>query len=314
MATIRRHYGKWQAQVRRANYPSQTQSFIYKKDALEWARKIEIQIQQDNFGISQRNFPSFKEIILRYLEEVSKKKKGYQVERYHLQHILKNSFVHKSINQIQPKIITGYRDSRLITVKSSTVLREFNILQHIFSTAIKEWGYPIANPFHQIRKPNGNFRRDRRLSETEYTFLVKGNYPQQILRNIIEVAIETGMRRGEILGIQSEHIKGQTLLIPITKNGHPRTIPLTKRALYILENTELPFPMSANAVRLAWDRLKKKENIKDLHFHDLRHEAISRFFEKGLSIPEVALISGHKDVRILFRYTHLKAEDIMRKL
>ena len=161
-------------------------------------------------------------------------------------------------------------------------MREFNILQHIFSTAIKEWGYPIANPFHQIRKPNGNFRRDRRLSEVEYTFLVKGNYPQQILRNIIELAIETAMRRGEILNIKPEHIKGQTLLIPVTKNSHPRTIPLTKRALYILENTQLPFPMTANAVRLAWDKLKKKGNIKDLHFHDLRHEAISRFFEKGL--------------------------------
>ena len=122
------------------------------------------------------------------------------------------------------------------------------------------------------------------------------------------------MRRGEILNIKQEHINEQTLLIPVTRNGHPRTIPLTKRALYILENTQLPFPMSANAVRLAWDRLKKKGNIKDLHFHDLRHEAISRLFEKGLSIPEVALISGHKDVRMLFRYTHLKAEDILRKL
>jgi integrase len=314
MATIRRHYGKWQAQVRRANYPSQTKSFTLKKDAEEWARKIEIQIQQDNFGIRQRNFPLFKEIILRYLEEVSKKKKGYQVERYHLQHILKNSFVYKPINQIQPKIIAGYRDGRLKTVKSSTVLREFNILQHIFSTTIKEWGYPIANPFHLIRKPNGNFRRERRLTEYEYTFLVKGNYPQQTLRHIIELAIETAMRRGEILNIKPEHIKGQTLLIPETKNGHPRTIPLTKRALYILENSQLPFPTTANALRLAWDRLKKKGNIKDLHFHDLRHEAISRFFEKGLSVPEVALISGHKDVRMLFRYTHLKAEDILRKL
>ena len=72
--------------------------------------------------------------------------------------------------------------------------------------------------------------------------------------------------------------------------------------------------MTANALKLAWSRLKKKGNIKDLHFHDLRHEAISRFFEKGLSIPEVALISGHKDVRMLFRYTYLKAEDILRKL
>ena len=70
------------------------------------------------------------------------------------------------------------------------------------------------------------------------------------------------MRRSEILNIKPEHIKGQTLLIPITKNGDERTIPLTKKALYILENTQLPFPMSANAVRLAWDKLKKKETLK----------------------------------------------------
>ena len=72
--------------------------------------------------------------------------------------------------------------------------------------------------------------------------------------------------------------------------------------------------MSANAVRLAWEKLKVKGNIKDLHFNDLRHEAISRLFEKGLSIPEVALISGQRDVRMLFRYTHLKAEDVLIKL
>ena len=81
-----------------------------------------------------------------------------------------------------------------------------------------------------------------------------------------------------------------------------------------MESANLPYAMSANAVRLAWDKLKKKGNIKDLHFHDLRHEAISRFFERGLSIPEVSLISGHQDVRMLFRYTHLKAKDILRKL
>ena len=119
---------------------------------------------------------------------------------------------------------------------------------------------------------------------------------------------------GEILRIDYNDIGSQILTINQTKNGHPRTIPLTKRALYILGNTQLPFPMSANAVRLSWDSLKKKGNINDLHLHDLLHEAISRFFEKGLSIPEVALISGHRDYKMLFRYIHLKAEYILRKL
>ena len=314
MATITRHYGKWQVQIRRINHPSQTQSFILKKDAEEWARKIEIQIQHDNFGIRPKNFPIFKEIVLKYINEVSINKKGYEVEKYHLKNLLEHSIALLPINRVTSQLFAKYRDERLKTVKSSTLLREINIIQHIFSIAIKEWGLPITNPCKMITKPNGNYRRERRLTEYEYNFLVKGNYPQQTLRYIIELAVETAMRRGEILNIKSEHIKGQTLLIPETKNGHPRTIPLTKRALYILENTQLPFPYTANAIRLAWDRLKKKGNIKDLHFHDLRHEAISRFFEKGLSIPEVALISGHKDVRMLFRYTHLKAEDILRKL
>ena len=227
---------------------------------------------------------------------------------------MRKQFVNNPISQITPQHFANYRDKRLQVVKPATLLRELSIVQHLYSIANKEWGINIPNPIKNIQKPTLNNRRERRLSNKEFTFIIKGNYPQVTLRNIIEVALETAMRRSEILNIKPEHIKGQTLLIPETKNGHPRTIPLTKRALYILENTQLPFPMSANAVRLAWDRLKKKGNIKDLHFHDLRHEAISRYFEKGLNIPEVALISGHKDVRMLFRYTYLKAEDILRKL
>lgn len=62
------------------------------------------------------------------------------------------------------------------------------------------------------------------------------------------------------------------------------------------------------------DRLRARARITDLHFHDLRHEAISRFFERGLSVPEVALLSGHRDARMLFRYTHPMRELILRKL
>ncbi|MDP6081782.1 MAG: site-specific integrase, partial [Arenicellales bacterium] len=121
-------------------------------------------------------------------------------------------------------------------------------------------------------------------------------------------------RRGELLRIQRDHIKDQTLLIPYAKNGESRIIPLTKRARQILDHASLPFPVSANGLRFAWQRIRMRFKIKDLHIHDLRHEAISRFFEKGLSVAEVALISGHKDVRMLFRYTHLKAEDIVGKI
>ncbi|MDA9628884.1 site-specific integrase [Pelagibacteraceae bacterium] len=314
MATISKHYGKWQAQIRIKDYPNQTKSFLLKKDAELWARQTEILLQKNDLGIRLQSYPTFIEIINRYIKEVSSLKRGYVNERHHLSNILKEKFIYLLLNKITPLYFAQYRDKRLREIKSSTFLREFNILSHIFTVYMTEWDYEIINPLKKIKKPKANDRRERRLTEYEYNFLVKGNYPQQTLRYIIEFAIEMGMRRGEILNIKQEHIKGQTLLIPQTKNGHPRTIPLTRRALYILNNTELPFTYTPNALKLAWNRLKKKGNIKDLHFHDLRYEAISRFFEKGLTIPEVALISGHKDVRMLFRYTHLKAEDILRKL
>jgi len=314
MATISKHYGKWQAQIRIKDYPNQTKSFLLKKDAELWARQTEILLQKNDLGIRLQSYPTFIEIINRYIKEVSSLKRGYVNEKHHLSNILKEKFIYLPLNKITPLYFAQYRDNRLQEVKSSTLLREFNILSHIFTVCMTEWDYEITNPLKKIKKPKANDKRERRLTEYEYSFLVKGNYPQQSLRYLIEFAIETGMRRGEILNIKQENIKGKTLLIPQTKNGHPRTIPLTKRALYILNNTELPFPYTPNALKLAWNRLKRKGNIKDLHFHDLRHEAISRFFEKGLSIPEVALISGHKDVRMLFRYTHLKAEDILRKL
>ena len=315
MATFRKRNGKWHVQIRVKDYPSQTRTFISKKNAARWAREIENKIDQGNLFQSTTNRKiTLRELAHRYIKEVLIHKRGKINETVILKAFMRQKFVNKSICNISSGDFASYRDKRLQKVKPATLLRELCIIQHLYSIANKEWGFNLIDPVQRIRKPSLNNKRERRLSNEEYNFLVKGNYPQQTLRNIIELAIETAMRRGEILNIKPEHIKGQTLLIPETKNGHPRTIPLTKRALYILENTQLPFPMSSNAVRLAWDRLKKKGNIKNLHFHDLRHEAISRFFEKGLSIPEVALISGHKDVRMLFRYTHLKAENILRKL
>ena len=137
------------------------------------------------------------------------------------------------------------------------------------------------------------------------------------------------MRRGELLNVRwrDVNLNASTLSIPVTKNGHSRCIPLTPKAVSILierdtidsRPSDFVFPVSANAFRLAWERCKHRvaktyPAIETLRFHDLRHEAVSRFFEMGLSVPEVALISGHRDLRMLFRYTHLKAEDVVAKL
>jgi integrase len=108
------------------------------------------------------------------------------------------------------------------------------------------------------------------------------------------------------------------LLISSTKTGYARIIPLIPEAIKLLDGLprsgERVFPLRANALRLAWERLRKRADLNDLHFHDLRHESISRFFEAGLSTAEVALISGHRDARMLFRYTHPLRERIVAQL
>ena len=140
------------------------------------------------------------------------------------------------------------------------------------------------------------------------------------MRPVIEFALETAMRRGEMLNARWKNLSedGDILRIPTSKNGEARRIPLSSKARSVLggidRNHELLFPVSANAINLAWERLKRSQGIHDLRFHDLRHEAISRLFEKGLTVPEVAAISGHRTPSQLFRYAHADMQQILAKI
>ena len=203
--------------------------------------------------------------------------------------------------------------------------RELAILQHCLEVAKNEWGVALQqNPVSKIKKPAQGNARERRatVEELERLRVALAKCRNGLLSNIVMFAIHTGMRRGEILSIRWSDINfdASTVHLADTKNGEPRTVPLSSLAISALPTTddrvtdERVFPLSPNAVRLAWDRLIKRAGISNLRFHDLRHEAISRFFELGLSIPEVALISGHRDFKTLFRYTHLRPADVAKKL
>ncbi|MEM9635694.1 MAG: site-specific integrase [Pseudomonadota bacterium] len=135
------------------------------------------------------------------------------------------------------------------------------------------------------------------------------------------------MRRGEILGLCWGHVdlKRRSVTILDSKNGYSRTIPLTPGAFALLQamkelaggeglRSQRVFPLTAVALRMVWERMLAKTYIVDLHFHDLRHEAISRFFEMGLTVPEVASISGHRDLKMLMRYAHADTTRLARKL
>ncbi|HYG85649.1 MAG TPA: site-specific integrase [Azospirillum sp.] len=265
------------------------------------------------------------ELITRYRDAVMVHKRSKASGTDTLNLFLRQPFAQHSLSNVTPAVFSAFRDKRLKDVKAATVCREMGVIQRMFEVAIKEWGIPLPiNPMKAVSKPKAGPSRDRRVEGRAELASLKDASEQcrnPLIGPLFLFALETGMRRGELINIRWDQIdtRKRTLHIPKTKNGHPRTIPLSSAALGILNglakaDEERVFPLTANAVKLAWRRLRKRAGATDLRFHDLRHEAVSSFFEKGLSVPEVALISGHRDTRMLFRYTHLKPEDVAKKL
>jgi integrase len=237
--------------------------------------------------------------------------------------VLRHPLSRLSLHRLTPAEIAKYRDERLETVTGSSVRRELAVVRHCLQVARSEWGLGLPpNPVDQVKLPPPNNPRERRATVSELDRLLaaceaRGN---DWLGAVIQLAVETGMRRGELLAMRWDDVDldARTALLRNTKNGHPRTVPLSPRAIEIIRDTphlaDTVFAISANALRLAWERLRRRAGVCGLRFHDLRHEAVSRFFEKGLNMPEVAVISGHRDPRMLMRYTHPRAEAIAAKL
>lgn len=325
MATIRKRGSSWQVQVRRQGFPPLVRTFASHADATAWARDKERAIDRAELSPSQRDLKSITvhDLLHRYEREITAKKRGADRERFKLRLLRSHSLSKASLDKVTGAMIAAYRDDRLRSVTNGTVRRELAILQHCFEVARREWDIAIAtNPVRQITLPSPAKSRNRRLEPTELDCFWQAVDRARALwlKPFLILAIETGMRRGELLSIRWSDVDLATGLTRIsnTKNGHERVIPLTSLAMETLKSMPRPcdrvFPIAPGTVRQAWDRLIKRAKIDNLRLHDLRHEAISRFFEYGLSVPEVALISGHRDPRMLSRYTHLRPEKVAEKL
>ena len=234
-----------------------------------------------------------------------------------------------SLRNLKSHHVTTFREDRLKEVSTGTVLKDLSLLSAVINTGRTEWGLENVlrtNPVSLISKPKAPRPRDRRLEEGELEKLLHFNScsnPNAWFRPVIIFAIETGMRRGEILSLcwENVHLGKRYVHLPDTKNGDSRDVPLSPQALELLRDLprnirsdQVVFPLHFEALKSSWRRACCSAGIIDLRFHDLRHEATSRFFEKGLNVMEVAAITGHKDLRMLQRYTHLRAGDLARKL
>ncbi len=330
MATIRKLRGRWQAQVRRRGMAPRAKSFDAKADAERWARQLESEI--DRGGLMQdtrlAEATTLLSVLERYMAEVTPRKRSASTEIARLRAICRLPIVHRTLALLSSADIAAYRDQRLQSVGPASVIRELNTLSHAIDYAIKDWGVHLpANPCKLVRRPSPPKGRMRRLREGEEQRLLDGTSGGRnaYLRDVIVLAIETGMRRGELLSLDWKHIELNVGVahLPLTKNGDSRDVPLSSRARAVLQGLwdaqgkpveGRVLDTSESAVLQAWGHLCGRVGIHDLHFHDLRHEAVSRLFERGLNVVEVSTISGHKELRMLQRYTHLRASDLVARL
>lgn len=329
MASITRTpSGTWKAQVRKLGLPSVTKTFKTKHDAEVWARSVESEQDRGVFvNRSEADRVTVAELIDRYIQEVTPQKRSARNDRQRLL-FLKRSFGNFLASQLQSKHIAAYRDKRLAEGRQgATVVKELGSLRHLLDVAIKDWGVPLAsNAATLVRKPKQARGRDRRLVEGEEERILAAcrRSKSSLVAPLVILALETGMRLGELLALDWRHIdlKRQTAFLPMTKNGETRLVPLSTRAVETLrlvprniQSTRVFWAWSrADSVENTWRRVVVRAGIRDLRFHDLRHEATSRLFEKGLNVVEVSTVTGHKTLQMLKRYTHLRSVDLVGKL
>ena len=331
MATItKRGKHQWQAKIRRKGYPVQSNTFERKIDAEQWARDIENEMDRGVF-VSRKEAESTTlcEALDRFINEYIPNLKMVANETRRAKAIQAREIASLYMATIRTKHIAKFIKEREDEgVKPNTIRLDLAILSRLFEVAATDWGMEsLSNPVKRARKPKLNGGRTRRLqpaqsqdekSEEERLLEACG----EKFRPVVLFAIETAMRRAEIANLTWANIdlKGKTAYLAETKNMTERTTPLSPAAIGILKGiprriTGSVFGMSENAITIAMRRAREEAEINDLTFHDLRHEATSRLFENtDLDILEIAEITGHKNLQMLKRYTHLRTNRLADRL
>ncbi|SBP89281.1 site-specific integrase [Thiomonas delicata] len=342
MAYIEQRKSGWMAQVRRKGAPTLSRTFDLKIDAEAWAREVERDLQRGNIAaaVNEAGKITFKEVADRL--KGARTLDPTQAQRLRVASEIFGAYFLSAIRSVD---VATWRDTLLADgLSSQTVVHHLNALSSVFTFAEKELSIPLpsGNPARAIRKPALPKARDRRLRPGELEYLLPAAAESRAvgMRQIIILAIETSMRLGELFSLEWSRIDLSRRIahLPETKNGESRTVALSSKAVEALRS--LPRRLdghvfgwkSKDSFEKAWQRTKAralssyetdcgKANQKpdpafltNLRFHDLRHEATSCLFEKGLGIMEVASMTGHKTLAMLRRYTHIEAEKLAAKL
>jgi integrase len=317
----------FQVRARDKGYPKFCVTFATYAEAEKTLKQIEatraLSIFRD-FSAATRHTTA--DLMSRYIKDVCPKHKGGDVEIMRLNRLIRvEDFVDKPLASLTTEDLQDFIDDRLTEVGASTVDRELDLIRQVLRYAADIWKIlPSEDPFTGLRRPKYFNERNRRLSDKEFELILEAARADenQYVEPLILLALATAMRRSELLSLTWANInyERREAFLPVTKNGRTRSVPLSKQAIQVLQalprDAEAIFPITANALQIAFfRRILRKAQIEDLHFHDLRHEAISRLAESNeYSLIDLQAITGHRDVRMLLRYSHLCSRKLAEKM
>jgi len=321
--------GKWQVTISRKGHKRIYKTFTFKSDAEIWAREQE-QALDNNIDVvtKAKDKTTLLELIERYQREVTPTKHGASREHNRLEQWKREDVAKKRVYDVSSSDIAAIRNRLLDAGKASSTINNYlMVLSSVFKTARMEWGYELLdNPIRNVKKPKKEHGRNERLYPNEEALLY--DIPDDLIRLVSIFALETSARLKEICKLEKSHVNLQTRTVTVyydkvgQSKGKIKHLPITKKCEAVIQeamlinkgtkylftgicNTETP-EKAAAYISEKWRRKKEKWGIhKEFWFRDLRHEAISRFFEKGLSIMEVMSITGHTNPAQLSTYTHL---------
>lgn len=323
MASIRRRNGKYQVQVRIGKY-STSKSFLLLSDAKEWARNQEIEASGRLFLGRQYQPRNFSEILTRYSKEITPLKRSAKNELIVIKAILRETWTRVDLRHLRTEDLIKWRDQRLTEVKPATIKRQLNIIKHACTVGQRDWNYgtPITM-INKLQLPRNPQHLVRRITPTDAQklFVAVSQCRCKLILPIVRIGLLTGMRLSEILSLRWDDydITAGWLYIRQTKNGLTHEFPIVTEVSDIIDDlpsssNEVIFPITSSAVGQAFRRARQRAGLPHIRIHDLRHEAISRFFDFGLTVPEVASLTGHQDSKILLSYAHKNKLLIFNKL
>jgi len=328
MATIRNRTKSdgtkaWFVEIRKKGHPPQRATFRRRTNAEKWARDTESDIERGRyFQTLEAKRHTLADLIDCYTRDTlpHKKAKTQGPQRQQLAW-WKAELGDYTLADCTPALIAEARDKLALERGPATVVRYLAVLSHAFTVAAKEWGWIESNPCLKVRKPTEPRGRVRFLSDSEREGLLRECRTSKNLwlHTAVVVALSTGMRKGELMGLTWKDVDLQAgrIVLQETKNGERRVVPLAGSALALLKehtkvrrlDTDLLFPGARKDtpidLRTPFENALKRAGIEDFRWHDLRHSTASYLAMNGASLAEIAEVLGHKTLNMVKRYAHL---------